>query len=192
MLAPRKKLWSTPDSVIEKVIEAMPLTASDCVVDVGCGDGRVIFQWAKHVTTERQDDDVTRLPSFIGVDIDNDRIEQAELILAKHKADGSIHKSILVSFICANALKEETLLADATVVFLYLIPRGLRIMYPLLRQALADKHSQDGSKLLGLSPSLRVATYMSPLDIKPVNIIKIAVPHQPEAGGTSLNLNNKN
>ena len=40
MLAPRKTLWSTPDAVIDKAIEVVshPLTESDCVLDIGCGD----------------------------------------------------------------------------------------------------------------------------------------------------------
>ena len=38
MLAPRKKLWSTPDEVIDKVIELLNITKSDIVYDIGCGE----------------------------------------------------------------------------------------------------------------------------------------------------------
>lgn len=38
MLAPRKKLWSTPDTVIAKAIAWVPLQPGDLVGDVGCGD----------------------------------------------------------------------------------------------------------------------------------------------------------
>jgi hypothetical protein len=40
MLAPRKKLWSTPIEAIEKAIELLNLTPKDVVMDIGAGDVR--------------------------------------------------------------------------------------------------------------------------------------------------------
>lgn len=46
MLAPRKKLWSTPSSAIDIALEFAELDMDDVVYDVGCGDGRVLIQMA--------------------------------------------------------------------------------------------------------------------------------------------------
>jgi hypothetical protein len=48
MLAPRKTLWSTPDAVIGRVAQMVgPLSATDKIVDLGCGDGKVLVRWAE-------------------------------------------------------------------------------------------------------------------------------------------------
>ena len=46
MLAPRKKLWSTPSSAVDIALDFADLGADDVVYDVGCGDGRVLIQMA--------------------------------------------------------------------------------------------------------------------------------------------------
>lgn len=42
MLAPRKKLWSSPAEIIEKAIEILDLKESDICYDIGAGDGRFL------------------------------------------------------------------------------------------------------------------------------------------------------
>jgi hypothetical protein len=177
MLAPRRKLWSTPDKVVDEVIAAFPLISSDKVVDIGCGDGRVILRWAKHCSDALDNDDAAS-PSFLGLDIDQDRIDQANITLTEYVKQGIIKRSINVTFTCANALEQQSLFADATVFFLYLIPRGLRIIQPMLRHPPNDKPSMGDSACTTQLP-IRVATYMSPLPGEtPCQIIKVAVPHQ--------------
>ena len=180
MLAPRKKLWSTPDNAVDEAMERIgPLSSSDNVVDIGCGDGKVILRWASRLSRgiEATESDS---PSFLGVDIDDERIRQARLSLARCVDEGSIHGSVRVTFVCANALEQQSLFMDATVVFLYLIPRGLRIIHPMLRQVVSCRSTTNES---GSShPSLRVITYMAPLVGEvPYHTIKIAIPHQPGA-----------
>ena len=46
MLAPRKKLWSTPSTAIDIALQFANLDVNDVVYDVGCGDGRVLIQMA--------------------------------------------------------------------------------------------------------------------------------------------------
>lgn len=41
MLAPRKKLWSTPAEAIDKAIELLSPTSTDVVMDIGAGDVRL-------------------------------------------------------------------------------------------------------------------------------------------------------
>jgi hypothetical protein len=178
MLAPRRKLWSTPDQIVDEVIAAFPLISSDKVVDIGCGDGRVILRWATHCS-EALDDDVAS-PSFVGLDIDQDRIDQANITLTEYVDQGLIKPSINVTFTCANALEQQSLFADATVFFLYLIPRGLRIIQPMLRHPPNDKPPMEDNACT--TQPIRVATYMSPLPGEnPCQVIKVAVPHQPGA-----------
>jgi len=191
MLAPRKKLWSTPDSVIERVTDWIKLRPSDTVCDIGCGDGRVLLQWAAshHVRLQKEkpssacsvgDDDgdnhdESLMPSFIGIDIDEERIGRAHARLKKARDDGSIPEKISVVFHCANALECPHLYREATIFFLYLIPRGLRIIKPLMIQHLEGRDGFKGS-------SIQVLTYVSPLEGEtPLRMDKIEVPHQPGA-----------
>jgi cyclopropane fatty-acyl-phospholipid synthase-like methyltransferase len=46
MLAPRQKLWSTPEPAIDIALDYANLTVNDIVYDVGCGDGRVLIRMA--------------------------------------------------------------------------------------------------------------------------------------------------
>ena len=39
MIAPRKKLWSTPLAAVDVAIDFLKPTPEDVVFDVGCGDG---------------------------------------------------------------------------------------------------------------------------------------------------------
>jgi hypothetical protein len=56
MLAPRKTLWSTPDAVIDRVAEMVgTLSSTDKIVDLGCGDGKVLVRWAEIYSSNLQD-----------------------------------------------------------------------------------------------------------------------------------------
>lgn len=173
MLAPRKTLWSTPDAVIERLIENVPLSATDRVLDIGCGDGRVLLMWASVYSTSVVLDTVScdSLASFHGIDIDGDRIDCAKTQLQHAQNEGTIDSRISVTFHCCNALEGDCvdMMKGATVFFLYLIPRGLRKIMRLIR-------TNGGSR------TIRVITYMTPLEGEiPFQIEKVQVPHQPGA-----------
>ena len=196
MLAPRKTLWSTPDAVIDHVIqmkEFSTLSSKDRLCDIGCGDGRCLLRWAeayshKHQQQQQQspspenDDDVigpqqdrTMAASFLGIDIDSSRIKEAQLALEVARKTGKIHNTVNVSFHCANALESFELFRDATIIFLYLIPRGLRIFKPILLQKSAQDQQQRPQRV-------HVVTYMAPLpDESPIRVETVSVPHQPSA-----------
>lgn len=108
MLAPRKTLHSTPLCVFRRALELVAAHPGDVLYDLGCGDGRLVIEAAKiaHIRA-------------VGVEIDVDRCEAAR---RSAEREGVAH---LVTFVCANALEFE-LPADATIVFLFLIDRGLR------------------------------------------------------------------
>ena len=114
MLAPRKTLWSTPAEAIERAIELLNISADDVVFDVGCGDGRFLIR-CHELTSAR----------CIGVEIDSERANDA---VANISAIGYDESCMIVN---KNALEYDY--SDGTVFFLYLIPRGLKLMLPILR-----------------------------------------------------------
>jgi hypothetical protein len=102
--------------------------------------------------------------------VDAGRIAQAQQSLESAKNEGRIDPSISVIFHCQNALEALPLVRDATVLFLYLIPRGLRKLQPLLREMLVPERA------------LHVLTYMAPLPNEThLRRELISVPHQPGA-----------
>ena len=124
-------------------------------------------------------------PCFVGIDVDDDRIQLAMELLKQAQCQGRIHPSISISFHCANALEATHLFQNTTVFFLYLIPRGLRIIKPLILSSKLrslnpipsttvdqnenDVHQQpegttdSSSTHRHQANAIRVATYMSPL-----------------------------
>ena len=164
MIAPRKTLWSTPDEVITELVEWIHLEAGDTVIDIGCGDGRVIIEWATYISSKN----IHGRVKFMGVEIDHDRAMTAKGNVSRAFRKGLIDDSkISIEVHCCNALEAPELCREATVVFLYLIPRGLRIVTPLLMEA---------SK----SRPVKVVTYMSPLPgISHTEKRTCSVAHQP-------------
>jgi hypothetical protein len=191
MLAPRQTLWSTPAEVVTATIRAIPLRATgDVVVDVGCGEGAVLLQWARELlaimprttttttTTTANEESVTSTSNivqdvtFIGIDVEERRIEAARAAWESLRAELEVLQqqlqqqqqqqpgrttintattvvttttpsplpppglvlvvpNITMTFICGNALECRPLWQPrATVLFVYLIPRGLRLLLP--------------------------------------------------------------
>jgi hypothetical protein len=114
MLAPRKTLWSTPLEVIDAAITSLKINAADVVYDVGCGDGRFVLR-CHEVTKAR----------CIGIEIDDVRADQAAAAVAAKGVSGPC------TIVKGNALDQDY--TAGTVFFLYLVPRGLKIMLPLLQ-----------------------------------------------------------
>lgn len=160
MLAPRKKLWSTPTEILDVVGDWIELQQGDKVCDIGCGDGRVLIHLAAHWTETAacasttssaacssgnndndNNDELSLLSSvsFVGLDINPDRIEEATVALQTAQQEGRVHTDLSITFHCANAMQDNHLFQDATVFFLYLIPRGLKIFKPLLLAVLKEK-----------------------------------------------------
>mmetsp|Transcript_110 Transcript_110/g.103 ORF Transcript_110/g.103 Transcript_110/m.103 type:complete len:174 (+) Transcript_110:84-605(+) len=142
MLAPRKKLWSTPLEVIEESIKQLNITDRDIVYDIGAGDGRFLIRCSQLCQAR-----------CIGIEIDDERAGTAK----KNCEESEV--AHLCDIICGNALDQSY--ADGTVFFLYLVPRGLRLIIPIL---------QD------IPHFIRVITYMSPLPepFCPVRTLKVS------------------
>lgn len=143
MLAPRKKLWSTPGEVVDKAIELLAPTNADVVYDIGAGDGRFLVRCTETTPAAR----------CIGVEIDEARGKEAE-----NNIDESGVDKERCQLIVGNALEQDY--SSGTLFFLYLVPRGLRIILPYLK---------------GLPHKVKVVTYMSPFpeEVKPVETVKV-------------------
>lgn len=152
MLAPRKKLWSTPAEVLDKAIELLAPSETDVVFDIGAGDGRFLVRCAESSNAER----------CIGVEIDEARGKEA-----KENIEASGAQSERCQLIIGNALEQDY--SAGTLFFLYLVPRGLRIILPYL-QALPHK--------------IRVVTYMSPFpeEVEPLQTVKVTTANHEGSG----------
>jgi hypothetical protein len=167
MIAPRKTLWSTPDAVIQRIAAALVVdcltdNTNEVLVDLGCGDGRVLLQLAELYTSYYCDNNnkifsndnknKKRLPfiRFIGIDTDQDRIRYAQeswqkAISSTNETISTIDTNIVeCQFHCANAVIDVHLwINDATIVYCYLTPRGMRLVQSLLQQ-----HSQHQVRMV--------------------------------------------
>lgn len=150
MIAPRKTLWSTPDEVVavawKKIQENILLaesTEDGVICDIGCGDGRVLLTWAEsyskifgeNISVENKERVAL---SFLGIDVEESRVEEARRVLHDMRLQGRISECIQVEFRCENALHAMETLSNIRVLFLYLIPRGLRLIQPHLRKIGGD------------------------------------------------------
>lgn len=134
MLAPRKKLWSTPSTAIDVAANLIQLTSSDTLYDVGCGDGRVIIHLASTTPCRR----------FVGIEIDEDRAKEAQTNVEQATLLGQIPEGVSIVIRRENALEVDY--SEATAVFLYLVPRGLRLIKPiLLQRPNARQNRESGS-----------------------------------------------
>jgi hypothetical protein len=156
---------------------------------------------------DTKNDPIKRMTvSFIGIDIDPDRIRQCQMELDQAKSKGTIDSDVVsIQFHCANALEAMDLFESANIFFLYLIPRGLKLIKPILldhKEAIATRKrlaksnedcGQIGSRTVSSSspsssscdkslPPLRIVTYMAKLPGEShVDRALCTVEHQPGA-----------
>ncbi|HYV37829.1 MAG TPA: class I SAM-dependent methyltransferase [Gemmataceae bacterium] len=96
----------TPQAVVDKMLDMAKVTDKDFVVDLGCGDGRVVATAAKKYNAKG-----------LGVDIDPDRIKDCEETLKKMEI-----KQGMVEIRQGDALKVPAKdLNKTTVVMLYML-----------------------------------------------------------------------
>ena len=144
MLAPRDKLWSTPETALEAMMRMTRVSSSDVVYDVGCGDGRMLIRAAQEGA------------QAVGIEIDAKRARSA-----RRKVDACGEELAgRVRVQCRNAMNltpEEAVENGMSVVLLYLIPRGYKAILPLL-QGIAAARRKNGA-----TEPLRVGTYITGL-----------------------------
>jgi cyclopropane fatty-acyl-phospholipid synthase-like methyltransferase len=108
--------WQTPAELVGRMLDLAALSPEDRLIDLGCGDGRVVLAAAR------------RGARALGIDLDPQRIAEAE---AAARLAGLER---LASFRCEDLF--ETPLAEASVVTLYLLPHVNRLLRERLRREL--------------------------------------------------------
>jgi SAM-dependent methyltransferase len=109
--------WQTPEPLIERMLDLAGVGPGDHLIDLGCGDGRIVIAAARRGATA------------LGIDLDPERIAEAE---AAARAAGVEQ---LVSFRREDLF--ATRLEQASVVTLYLLPLPNRLLATRLRSELA-------------------------------------------------------
>jgi SAM-dependent methyltransferase len=99
---PRAPFVATPYDVVERMLTLARVGPDDVVYDLGCGDGRIVIAAAQKYGARG-----------VGVDIDPDRIREAEANAARAGVADR------VTFSVQDVLKTDV--SEATVVALYLV-----------------------------------------------------------------------
>ena len=122
--------WTTPEPLVERMLDLAGVGPGDHLIDLGCGDGRIVIAAAR------------RGASALGIDIDVERIAEAETAA---RSAGVAH--------LANFRQEDlfaTRLEDASVVTLYLLPGLNHLLATRLQTELAP-----GSRVLSHAFAIR-------------------------------------
>jgi SAM-dependent methyltransferase len=107
---------ATPPDVVDAMLKAANVKATDIVYDLGCGDGRIVITAAKAYGARG-----------VGIDIDLQRIKEAT---ANAQQAGVADR---VRFLEADLF--EASISEATVVTLYLLPSlNLKLRAKLMRE----------------------------------------------------------
>lgn len=107
--------WPTPPSVVDKMLEAVHVTKSDLVYDLGSGDGRIVIEAARKYGARG-----------VGYEIDAKLVEESR---RKAKEAGVEH---LVTFERKDIFTLD--LTPATVITLYILPGMIARMIPQLQK----------------------------------------------------------
>jgi hypothetical protein len=164
MLAPRKKLWSTPKEAIIEAIKLLRPGRDDTVIELGFGDGEFIFQCANLDVNDEYDNPLHNtgiqmmvenplVGRILGIEIEQDRVDALRTKLS----DANL-LSERIQLICGNVLEQD--ISAGTCFFFYFIPRGLRLILPMLRR---------------ITHNIRVASFMNPLPgLEPTSVHMIS------------------
>ena len=143
-----------------KAIELLGLNDEDVLFDLGCGDGRLLIFAAENVKglkcvgieidpvfVARGIQRVQALPQEIRCRVDIREGDVLKLLLDspnRGSENGEKYKG--------NSCKSLTLINDATAVYLFILPKGINKIMPLL-EALVDKRKQE-------KRNFRILSYM--------------------------------
>jgi len=174
------------DQIQEKALELLKLSADDVLFDLGCGDGRLLCSAAEKcpglrcvgvevdpVFATRAKERAEKLPSDVRSRID---IRLEDVLKIPMTTDGTNKPTRETS------VSELTLLDDAMALYLFVLPKGIVKLMPILN-ALVEKRNRDCKRI-------RILTYMFKIhDWEPILVDKTAKGGCPiyyyEFGGSS-------
>ena len=105
MLAPTKRLFSTPQVIADVAIEMLGLTPASTLVDVGCGDGSIV----PHL----------RERTYRGVALSGRMVDLAR----KHHPDAQFAKAGFFEFLARESTAWDTILFVAALQFFRTLAR---------------------------------------------------------------------
>jgi len=157
-------------------LNLLSLQTSDVLFDLGCGDGRFLCKAIQHIPYGL---------SCVGVEYDEMFVTRAKDAVAnlnqelttKEEEDGGgeggtkrsvieiRHGDVLnESIISPSSTSSLSLYRDGTAIFLYLLPKGLKRVKPLLEKAALERKRQQQEKKNdddeNDKPLLRIVSYM--------------------------------
>ena len=165
----------THESSIDVAIDLLQIQSSDILFDLGCGDGRMILRAASRVDGLR----------CVGIELDESLAARGRDIADKATAVADRieirHGDVLAELntmgqpsIGEQSDHKLTLLDDATAVFVYLLPQGLKQVKVLLKEAAKRRRREKINTGAGdneMKHALRVASYMFQIpDWDPVQV----------------------
>ena len=167
----------THESSIDVAIDLLELQSSDILFDLGCGDGRMLLRAASQVDGLR----------CVGIELDESLAARGRenMVMAKRSVDDGDeatladrveirHGDVLAEMNTMGqpapgtaatsngeqCKRELTLLDDATAVFVYLLPQGLKQVKVLLEEAAKRRRLEKTNAGDNEMKQLRVASYM--------------------------------
>ena len=164
----------THESSIDVAIDLLQLQSTDVLFDLGCGDGRMLLRAASRVDGLR----------CVGIELDENLVARGRDIADKAAVADRVeirHGDVLVelNMMGATSIGEQSnrklsLLDDATAVFVYLLPQGLKQVKLLLEEAAKRRRREKINTGAGdneMKHALRVASYMFQIpDWDPVQV----------------------
>lgn len=109
--------WRTSDAKIRESMKLAKVTKKDIVYDLGCGDGRTLIIAAKEFGAKG-----------VGIEIDYLRFFISSMLLRSNRLSNKI-KIKRKNFFDVD-------ISDATVVFVYLVPKALNRLLPKFKKEL--------------------------------------------------------
>mmetsp|Transcript_30029 Transcript_30029/g.50649 ORF Transcript_30029/g.50649 Transcript_30029/m.50649 type:complete len:181 (+) Transcript_30029:33-575(+) len=133
--------------VVDTALELLALTDSDVLYELGCGDGRVMIAAAIATPGLR----------CVGIEYDAEYAERAR------RAVETAGLEERVSVIHGNVL--DVYMSDATSVFVYLVPKGMKLVAPMLKSLVDERGGRIVSYIFSVPGRERGKTAACPITL---------------------------
>ncbi|KAN0016414.1 hypothetical protein ACTFIU_006381 [Dictyostelium citrinum] len=150
---------------IKSMLEISSIDSDDIVLDLGCGDGRIVIYAAKHYGIRGIGLDIN--PELIKTANENAKKEGVDhLVLFKVQDFANESFDFKLSTIGLNNNNnnnKKKKLIYPTILTCYLIPRALKVIEPKVKKLIRE-NSGDGNDQSTTHKSIRIATIVYPFE----------------------------